>query len=140
MKKTIIAIALSIPFLVHAQLNPCMMSAIDSDGLSHHQRELAVTTSPDLREQLQKLIALDQDSLAKYEPLCKAAKDEQERLKSLPGVRIGMTARDVLEKTSWGKPDSVNRTTTRHGTSEQWVYEGPSYLYFDNGKLTGIQN
>lgn len=28
-----------------------------------------------------------------------------------PGVSLGMTKKQVLTKTSWGKPDSVNRTT-----------------------------
>ena len=52
-------------------------------------------------------------------------------------VRIGMTAEQA--KASWGTPDDVNRTTTVNGVSEQWVYDG-SYLYFDEGILTSIQN
>jgi len=55
-------------------------------------------------------------------------------------VMLGMTADQVRE--SWGEPDDINRTTTRWGTSEQWVY-GPSleamYLYFDDGVLTSVQ-
>jgi hypothetical protein len=39
----------------------------------------------------------------------------------------------------WGKPQKVNKTINGYGTSEQWVYDG-GYLYFDNGKLTTIQN
>lgn len=57
-----------------------------------------------------------------------------------PGVRIGMTAKQVVENTSWGKPNKVNKTTNRHGTREQWVYGGGNYLYFENGILTSIQN
>lgn len=57
-----------------------------------------------------------------------------------PGVKIGMTQEDVLMKTHWGKPHSINRTTTASGTSEQWVYGSGNYLYFTNGKLTAIQN
>jgi len=57
-----------------------------------------------------------------------------------PGVKIGMTQKDVLENTSWGKPLSINRTTTAIGTREQWVYVGNNYLYFTNGILTAIQN
>lgn len=53
-------------------------------------------------------------------------------------VRIGMT-KEMCED-SWGKPESINRTTNAYGTSEQWVYDGGNYLYFDNGKLTSIQN
>lgn len=54
------------------------------------------------------------------------------------GVRVGMTAEDVLAS-SWGAPRDVNRTTTAYGVREQWVYTG-GYLYFENGKLTTIQN
>lgn len=54
------------------------------------------------------------------------------------GVTIGMTADDVL-KSSWGRPQSVNKTTTSRGTREQWVYRG-GYLYFENGVLTAIQH
>jgi len=46
-----------------------------------------------------------------------------------------MSQEDVLAS-SWGKPQSVNKTATRFGVHEQWVYG----LYFDNGKLTKIQN
>ena len=60
--------------------------------------------------------------------------------KALPGVHIGMTAKQVLEESNWGKPKRVNRTTTARGTSEQWVYGDGNYLYFENGVLTAIQN
>jgi hypothetical protein len=70
----------------------------------------------------------------------KLARDkEQERLSRLPGAKLGMSAKAVVEKTSWGKPVTINRTTTAHGTSEQWVYNS-GYLYFTNGVLTAIQN
>jgi hypothetical protein len=66
------------------------------------------------------------------------AKDRAERKKQ--GVRIGMTAQEVIES-SWGKPEHVNRTTSTYGTREQWVYPGyHNYLYFENGVLTSIQN
>jgi len=55
------------------------------------------------------------------------------------GVSLGMSPEDVLAS-SWGKPESINRTTTQFGTREQWVYGGRNYLYFENGKLTSIQN
>jgi hypothetical protein len=46
----------------------------------------------------------------------------------------------VINHTNWGKPTSVRRTTTKHGVSEQWVYPGQQYLYFDDGRLCAIQN
>lgn len=56
------------------------------------------------------------------------------------GVKIGMTAERVLQS-SWGRPESVNRTITTRGTREQWVYPGMrNYLYFEDGILTSIQN
>jgi hypothetical protein len=55
------------------------------------------------------------------------------------GVTVGMSQQDVLDS-SWGRPESVNRTTTARGTREQWVYGGRNYLYFENGVLTTIQN
>jgi hypothetical protein len=55
------------------------------------------------------------------------------------GVRIGMTQDEVLNST-WGKPNKINKTTSKYGTSEQWVYGGNNYLYFENGILTTIQN
>ena len=58
--------------------------------------------------------------------------------KKKAGVSIGMNAQDVRDS-SWGKPRSINRTSTAHGDSEQWVYNG-NYLYFTNGVLTAIQN
>jgi len=55
------------------------------------------------------------------------------------GVSLGMTP-DQVRASSWGKPQSINRTTTASGTREQWVYGGKNYLYFESGKLTAIQN
>lgn len=56
------------------------------------------------------------------------------------GVSIGMSRERVIQS-SWGRPTQVNTTTNAHGTHEQWVYRGNhSYLYFDNGILTSIQN
>lgn len=53
------------------------------------------------------------------------------------GVRIGMTEEHVLQS-SWGRPQRVNRTTTRQGVREQWVY-ARGYLYFEDGSLVSIQ-
>lgn len=67
-----------------------------------------------------------------WEPKCKKLR--------LPGARIGMNEKQVLNNTNWGTPKSVNRTTTRYGVREQWVYGNGNYLYFENGKLITIQN
>ena len=59
--------------------------------------------------------------------------------KAKGGVRIGMTKAQALAS-NWGRPNSINKTTTASGTHEQWVYGGGNYLYFENGELTSIQN
>lgn len=54
---------------------------------------------------------------------------------------IGMTAAQVRAST-WGEPSDINRTTTRYGVSEQWVYRSGSetkYIYLDDGIVTAIQ-
>lgn len=54
------------------------------------------------------------------------------------GVSIGMSQEEVLAS-NWGKPKDINSTITANGVREQWVYGGGNYLYFTDGKLTGIQ-
>ncbi|MFB0831569.1 hypothetical protein ACEU2D_18440 [Brevibacillus laterosporus] len=51
---------------------------------------------------------------------------------------IGMTKEEVLNS-AWGKPNSINKTTTANGEHEQWVYSIKKYVYFDNGYVTAIQ-
>lgn len=53
-------------------------------------------------------------------------------------VRVGFTKQMCID--AWGEPQKKNKTTTRYGTSEQWVYSLNSYLYFEGNKLTSIQN
>lgn len=54
--------------------------------------------------------------------------------------QVGMTKEQVLGSVD-GSPKRVNKTTTASGTREQWIYAGPSYLYFDeNGILRTIQS
>lgn len=69
-----------------------------------------------------------------------AAQRERKRLAALPGVRIGMTKDEVLNASSWGRPQEVRRTTTRDKQHEQWFYGGRNFLYFENGVLVTIQN
>jgi hypothetical protein len=53
-------------------------------------------------------------------------------------VKIGFTAEMCVE--SWGEPNDINKTTGSYGVHEQWIYGDGSYLYFENGILTAIQN
>jgi len=59
-----------------------------------------------------------------------------EKLNSRPS--IGMTTSEV-ENTGWGKPKKINKTTTKYGVSEQWVYSQSRYVYFEDGIVTVIQ-
>ena len=79
-------------------------------------------------------------SIAQLQQRAKARAAYNAELKKKPGASIGMTAQQVINKTNWGRPDKVNRTTTPNGVDEQWVYDGGSYLYFHNGILRAIQN
>ncbi len=63
---------------------------------------------------------------------------KQEARQRLPGVKIGMTKKQVVEASNWGEPRAVNETVTGGGTREQWVYGDGNYLYFVNGRVTAI--
>jgi hypothetical protein len=52
---------------------------------------------------------------------------------------IGMTKDDLLNYSRWGKPNDINKTITKYGTSEQWVYNNRGYIYLEDGKVTAIQ-
>lgn len=59
---------------------------------------------------------------------------------------IGMAAEDALCVPGWRFPKKFNNTTTETSFRQQVIYGGydkyddpPKYLYFENGKLTGIQ-
>lgn len=73
------------------------------------------------------------------EDLNKKKQEELKEKKKSEGVRIGMTKQDVLDS-SWGKPEKINKTTTKYGVREQWVYGNGNYLYFEDDKLTSVQN
>lgn len=53
------------------------------------------------------------------------------------GVAIGMSRAQVYAS-CWGKPKTVNQTTTATRNHEQMVYGG-GYVYLDNGVVTSIQ-
>lgn len=53
-------------------------------------------------------------------------------------IIIGMN--DLQALASWGKPNSINRTITSQGATEQWVYGGGTYIYLSNNLVTAIQN
>ena len=52
-------------------------------------------------------------------------------------VLVGMTPSMV--RAAWGRPESVNRTTTAAGISEQWVYGVGRYVYLRAGRVYAVQ-
>lgn len=88
-------------------------------------------------DERQKELNAAQAKLSEFE------KQENIRLAELakkPDVKIGMSKSQVINQSNWGEPKYINRTVTKHGTHEQWVYSEYRYLYFDNGRLTVIQD
>ena len=56
-------------------------------------------------------------------------------------IVIGMNKQEV--KLVWGIPTKINTSKGKWGVHEQWVYSsqfGTHYAYFENGKLTAIQD
>ena len=54
---------------------------------------------------------------------------------------IGMTPEEVKNST-WGDPSDINKTITKYGVREQWVYRSSvknKYIYFEDGLVTAIQ-
>lgn len=70
--------------------------------------------------------------------LKKEIEDRKKGSKGKFGVSAGMT-KDVVLKSSWGKPQKINTTTSASGNREQWVYGNGNYLYFENDILVSIQ-
>lgn len=57
-------------------------------------------------------------------------------------IRIGMSPQEVIN--SWGKPDDINRTVSKYGNREQWVYQrgrhNAQYVYFEDDSVTSISS
>lgn len=101
-------------------------------------KERLASKDATLAEEAAKDAAISKEANLKVKAKKIAAKNSSKKPKK-SGVIIGMTAAEV-KASSWGRPHSVNRTTTPYGTSEQWVYGAGNYLYFDDGVLTTVQN
>ena len=61
------------------------------------------------------------------------------KIVNVESPKIGMTKTEV-EKSTWGKPNKINRTRTSYGTHEQWCYNNNKYIYFEDGIVTSIQD
>ncbi len=58
-------------------------------------------------------------------------------------INIGMSEDSLA--CSWGRPERINTTVTRHGVRKQWVYSSCDrckrrYVYTSNGSIVSWQN
>ncbi|WP_307781402.1 tetratricopeptide repeat protein [Psychrobacter sp. H8-1] len=75
-----------------------------------------------------------------YRDVEKDREREWERqLNKKPDARIGMSHKQVLSDTNWGRPKDVRTTIDASGTLERWMYSSTHSLYFKGGKLIKIE-
>lgn len=75
-----------------------------------------------------------------YKDIARDKEREWERqLHEKSAAKIGMSHKQILKDTNWGKPKDVRTTIDVSGTSEQWMYSSTHSLYFKNGKLVKIE-
>lgn len=89
------------------------------------------------RKKLKDRYKIDKEETEKSNEILADAQEQYDLQHTKP--QIGMTQEEVINKTGWGKPDDINRTTTKYGVEEQWVYNIYGYVYFEDGKVTAIQ-
>lgn len=124
--------------VAQAELSDAKATANDKNAPTSH-RELAI-------ERIEKMAPTEAASFAKLKAQLaskaaaesKAAARAAAALKKKQGVSIGMSQDDVIAS-SWGRPESINKSIYSFGVHEQWVYGGRNYLYFKNGVLDSIQ-
>ena len=101
------------------------------------------------------LNSIKQSSDANIEAIKKASEARVKQIKKIQAdcdarnvtkLEIGMSAEDALCVPGWRFPEKFNNTRTETLFRQQVIYGGfgkyddpPKYLYFENGKLTGIQ-
>lgn len=129
MKKLLIIVFLSLPTFANAGVYQCKVGGY----LVYQDKPCAGST-----EQTKQI--------REKQNAYKNAQEKREREKAEWNAKgepkVGMTATQA-EKTTWGFPDKINKSTSASGVSEQWVYRrgnSSKYLYFQNGKLTTIQD
>lgn len=93
--------------------------------------------SEDLKNSIANIQQQADANKGNLDKLAQPSKDQIAQAKK-PDAKIGMTKYQVAQETKWGNPYDVNKTTTKSGRAEQWVYS-KGYLYFENNKLVAIQ-
>lgn len=101
--------------------------------LAKQQREEEVRRAAE--EQKRKA---EQERLARKREYIEKWGQEKGQMISDGKVLLGMNKEMCVA--AWGNPINVNRTMISGLTNEQWIYGWGTYLYFDNGVLTAIQD
>lgn len=124
--------------LIESTLKVTVNDSLQSSMSTEHlQKDMVFYTND---EEYLNVCFSDIEPVEHYKKIVQIKKKQEELAhKNRKGVRIGMTAKQVREKTDWGQPDSINVTITSTGTREQWVYGYGNYLYFRNDILESIQ-
>lgn len=69
------------------------------------------------------------------------AKYPAEKLAALMAGKLELGMNEEEAQIAFGNPEDIHSTITTTGKTSQWVYAGGAiYLYFENGKLTAIQD
>ena len=63
---------------------------------------------------------------------------EQDRNQSKPGASIGMTQKQVIEETQFGKPERIVKIKTTQDNVERWIYMYNQSIFFTNGRVSGF--
>ena len=138
--KLVFALLLTLTLMKAVAGHPKCAGSSEQEKCEAFQAQLAAETPAEKSARVKKLEAGRLATAAKVSQQPLTSFSASQCAKGRSGqVSIGMSATDVLDH-GWCKPNSVNRTTTASGTSEQWVYSGRNYLYFTDGRLTSIQN
>ena len=122
------------PFKVNGE-RQCRAAKIASDEIRiRNLRKAAAIQAESARIQAGR-DAVPRDHRAR-EAAALAARQARARM---PPPKIGMTQDQVAQGSNWGQPTSKRRTTTAEGVREQWIYPSNRYLYFNNNRLTAIE-
>ncbi|KOY13802.1 hypothetical protein [Paenibacillus xylanivorans] len=113
------------------------LEAFQNEFLSVHSKVLKLLEANEIG--LNRMSTMTGNLKSLLEARSNQAINENNKANGYVEVYIGMTAEELKNSKLWGEPDTVNRTTTKYGVSEQWVYGNSRYVYLEEGIVTSIQ-
>ncbi|WP_405131382.1 hypothetical protein MHB43_03965 [Paenibacillus sp. FSL H8-0317] len=113
------------------------LEAFQNEFLSVHSKVLKLLEANEIG--LDRMSTLTGNLKSLLETRSNQAINDNNKANGYVEAYIGMTAEELKNSKLWGEPDSVNRTTTKYGVSEQWVYGNSRYVYLKDGIVTSIQ-